>query len=301
MTDATSNPWRAAQRLFAALEQRYVPKATPLDFATVAAARWVPGPLGGDFAAGGAIDGVTLNDLVGMDRQRERVLANVAQFVAGLPANNMLLWGARGTGKSSLVHGVLNHFFAEGLRLIEVERDALGDLQEISARVASLPQRFLVFCDDLSFEGPELGYKALKTALEGTVFAAAGNVMLVATSNRRHLMPERAAENQQFTHHENGEVHPGETTEEKLSLADRFGLWVSFQPMAQPAYLEAAARWVAHYGGPHGLPFDDAARAAALTWALTRGARSGRVAHHFARHWVGQAVLQQRYKASAGA
>ena len=157
------------------------------------------------------------------------------------------------------MHGVLNHFSDQGLRLLEVERDALGDLPEISERLGALPYRFLLFCDDLSFEGGELGYKALKSALEGTVFAGAGNVMLVATSNRRHLMPERAAENQQFTHTDTGEVHPGETTEEKLSLADRFGLWVSFHPMAQPAYLEAAARWVAHYGAPHGVTFTDAA------------------------------------------
>jgi predicted AAA+ superfamily ATPase len=291
---APSSPWAAAQRLFAALERRFVPDAKGVDFSQVLAARWAPGPLGGRLVAGGAVDSVGLEDLVGLEAQRARVVANVAQFVAGLPANNMLLWGARGTGKSSLVHGVLNHFAGEGLRLLEVERDALGDLPEISERLGALPYRFLLFCDDLSFEGGELGYKALKSALEGTVFAAAGNVMLVATSNRRHLLPERAAENQQFTHTDTGEVHPGETTEEKLSLADRFGLWVSFHPMAQPAYLEAAARWVAHYGAPHGVSFDDAARAAALTWALTRGARSGRVAHHFARHWVGQVALAAR-------
>ena len=290
----SSSPWAAAQRLFAALERRFVPDNQSDDFSRVRAARWVPGPLGGRLVAGGAIDGVGLEDLVGLDAQRARVVANVTQFVAGLPANNMLLWGARGTGKSSLVHGVLNHFSDQGLRLLEVERDALGDLPEISARLGALPYRFLLFCDDLSFEGGELGYKALKSALEGSVFAGAGNVMLVATSNRRHLMPERAAENQQFTHTDTGEVHPGETTEEKLSLADRFGLWVSFHPMAQPAYLEAAALWVAHYGAPHGVTFTDAARAAALTWALTRGARSGRVAHHFARHWVGQEALSAR-------
>ena len=212
----SSSPWAAAQRLFAALERRFVPDNQGVDFSRVRAARWVPGPLGGRLVAGGAIDGVGLEDLVGLDAQRARVVANVTQFVAGLPANNMLLWGARGTGKSSLVHGVLNHFSDQGLRLLEVERDALGDLPEISERLGALPYRFLLFCDDLSFEGGELGYKALKSALEGTVFAGAGNVMLVATSNRRHLMPERAAENQQFTHTDTGEVHPGETTEEKL-------------------------------------------------------------------------------------
>jgi predicted AAA+ superfamily ATPase len=274
--------------------EAWLPPVLPRpDFAEARAAVWRSGPLGGHLVPGGHLDSIELDDLLGIDAQKTRVLDNVRQFTAGLPANNILLWGARGTGKSSLVHALLNRFADDGLRLVEVDRTALVALPDIVARVAREPYRFLVFCDDLSFEADDPSYKALKSVLDGSVFTATENVLIVATSNRRHLLPEFQSENREFRHTEDGEVHPGETTEEKISLSDRFGLWVSFQPFPQPHYLSVAAHWVGVHAAQLGLelPFDDEARAAALRWALGRGSRSGRTANHFARHWVGQQAL----------
>ena len=267
--------------------------ADGIDFAGVRAAHWRQGALGGRLTPRGHLDGIALSDLLGVDRQKTRLLANTEQFVAGLPANNALLWGARGTGKSSLVHAMLNHFAADGLRLVEVERQALHGLPDVVDRLAREQQRFLVFCDDLSFEPDDASYKALKSVLDGSVFATTDNVLIYATSNRRHLMPEKRSENLEMTHTADGEVHPGETTEEKVSLSDRFGLWVSFQPFPQTQYLDVARHWVSRLAAQHhvDVPFDDAARTEALRWALGRGNRSGRVANHFARHWVGQQAL----------
>ncbi len=267
--------------------------ADGIDFAGVRAAHWRQGALGGRLTPRGHLDGIALSDLLGVDRQKTRLLANTEQFVAGLPANNALLWGARGTGKSSLVHAMLNHFADDGLRLVEVERQALHGLPDVVDRLAREQQRFLVFCDDLSFEPDDASYKALKSVLDGSVFATTDNVLIYATSNRRHLMPEKRSENLEMTHTADGEVHPGETTEEKVSLSDRFGLWVSFQPFPQTQYLDVARHWVSRLAAQHhvDVPFDDAARTEALRWALGRGNRSGRVANHFARHWVGQQAL----------
>ncbi|MEE4300452.1 MAG: ATP-binding protein [Pseudomonadales bacterium] len=264
-----------------------------VDFAAVRAASWREGPLGGHLAARGHLDAMALDDLIGIDRQKARVAANTRQFVAGLPANNVLLWGARGTGKSSLVHALLNEHADAGLRLVEVERTALQGLPDVVDRLAGEPFRFIVFCDDLSFEADDPSYKVLKSVLDGSVFETAANVLIYATSNRRHLMPEFQHENLEARHTADGEVHPGETTEEKVSLSDRFGLWVSFQPFPQARYLDVAAHWVATLAATAGVavPFDDEARAEALRWALGRGSRSGRTANHFARHWVGQQAL----------
>jgi len=283
----------ALGRALARLEAWLPAMEQPVDFATSAAAVWRPGPLGGHLASRGYIDAIALEDLLGIDIQKQRVALNTRQFVAGLPANNVLLWGARGTGKSSLVHALLNAHAVAGLRLVEVDRAALLALPEIVARLAPEPWRFILFCDDLSFEASDPSYKALKSALEGSVFTTADNVVIYATSNRRHLLPESRAENLETRHTAEGEIHPGETTEEKVSLSDRFGLWVSFQPMVQERYLEVAAHWVGALSRRHGreLPFDDVARAQALRWALGRGSRSGRIANHFARHWVGSQML----------
>jgi predicted AAA+ superfamily ATPase len=225
-------------------------------------------------------------DLREIEPQKERLVRNFEQFVAGRPANNVLLTGARGTGKSSLVKAGLNAFAPRGLRLIEVDKADLVDLPDLVDRVAERPERFVVFCDDLSFDEGEPGYKALKSILDGSVAQAGDNVLIVATSNRRHLLPEYMAENLSYRHTEDGEVHPGEGVEEKISLSERFGLWISFYPFSQQEYLEIAAQWLRHFGVD--AAHIEAARPEALVWALERGSRSGRVAYQFARDYAGR-------------
>jgi predicted AAA+ superfamily ATPase len=229
---------------------------------------------------------IRLNDLVGIDEQRARIEQNTRQFVSGRSANNVLLTGARGTGKSSLVKGVLHAFAAKGLRLIEVDKGDLVDLPEIVDLVAVRPERFIVFCDDLSFEASEPGYKALKSVLDGSIAGTPENLLIYATSNRRHLMPETMAENLEVQRSETGEIHPGETTEEKVSLSDRFGLWISFYPIDQDHYLAICAHWLQSLG--LSAKQAEAARGEALQWSLMRGARSGRVAWQFARDYAGR-------------
>jgi predicted AAA+ superfamily ATPase len=227
-----------------------------------------------------------LADLKEIDDQKEKIRRNTEQFVSGKPANNVLLTGSRGTGKSSLIKACLNEYSARGLRLIEVDKADLTDLPDIVDVVSGLPEKFIVFCDDLSFEEGEPGYKALKSILDGSIAAATPNVLIYATSNRRHLLPEYMTENLTYTHTEEGEVHPGEVVEEKISLSERFGLWVSFYPFSQDEYLVIVAQWLSSFGvGPQAIA---AARPASLVWALERGSRSGRVAYQFARDYAGQ-------------
>lgn len=228
---------------------------------------------------------INLADLQEIDGQKDKIQRNTLQFVKGLPANNVLLTGARGTGKSSLVKACLHEYASQGLRLIEVDKGDLVDLPDIVDVVADRPERFIVFCDDLSFEDGEAGYKALKSVLDGSVSAAGDNVLIYATSNRRHLLPEYMKENLSYTHTSDGEVHPGEVVEEKISLSERFGLWVSFYPFSQDEYLTIVAQWLQSFGVP--LADLEAARAQALVWALERGSRSGRVAYQFARDYAG--------------
>jgi predicted AAA+ superfamily ATPase len=229
---------------------------------------------------------IRLADLKEVEPQKERIQRNTEQFVAGQPANNVLLTGARGTGKSSLIKACLNEYAARGLRLIEVDKADLVDLPDIVDLVAERPEKFMVFCDDLSFEEGEAGYKALKSILDGSVAAASPNVLIYATSNRRHLLPEYMKENLTYTHTADGEVHPGEVVEEKISLSERFGLWVSFYPFSQDEYLAITAQWLRSFGVAQDRI--EAARAEALVWALERGSRSGRVAYQFARDWAGR-------------
>lgn len=226
-----------------------------------------------------------LADLQEVDDQKEKIRRNTQQFVRGLPANNVLLTGSRGTGKSSLVKACLHEFASQGLRLIEVDKVDLVDLPDIVDVVAERPERFVIFCDDLSFEDGEAGYKALKSILDGTVSAAGHNVLIYATSNRRHLLPEYMKENLSYTHTADGEVHPGEGVEEKISLSERFGLWVSFYPFGQDEYLAIVGQWLSSLG----VSAADVAQARpqALVWALERGSRSGRVAYQFARDYAG--------------
>jgi len=226
---------------------------------------------------------IRLADLRGIDRQIERVEQNTLQFLRGLPANNVLLTGARGTGKSSIVKGLLNKYAKQGLRLIEVEKNDLVDLPQIVDQVAPRKERCLLFCDDLSFHGAEDGYIALKVALDGSVSTTSENLLIYATSNRRHLMPEYMAENLE-TRYIGDEIHPGETVEEKISLSERFGLWVTFYPFDQDEYLDIAQHWLRTLGAK----WSDAAREEALQWSLQRGSRSGRVAFQFARDWTGR-------------
>ncbi len=229
---------------------------------------------------------MALADLKEIDPQKEKIERNTQQFVQGKPANNVLLTGARGTGKSSLIKACLNAYAAQGLRLIEVDKADLTDLPDIVDVVSGRPEKFIVFCDDLSFEDGEPGYKALKSILDGSVAAATPNVLIYATSNRRHLLPEYMKENLTYTHAEDGEVHPGEVVEEKISLSERFGLWVSFYPFSQEEYLTITAQWLSSLGVPASAIA--AARPEALVWALERGSRSGRVAYQFARDYAGR-------------
>jgi len=228
---------------------------------------------------------VDLDDLLCMQRQKDEVVRNTAQFVRGRPANNVLLWGARGTGKSTLIKAVFNAFIPQGLRLIEVEKEHLVDLVEIVDRLDGRRERFLLYCDDLSFDADDSGYKSLKAVLEGSIAAPADNVLIYASSNRRHLLPETKQENQD-AHVVDGELHPGEAIEEKVSLSERFGLWLSFYPFDQDQYLEIVGHWLQRFDA--GCLDDATKRQAALNWARQRGSRSGRVARQFAVDQAGR-------------
>ena len=244
----------------------------------------LPGPL--ELVPVKRLSAIRLGELKEVELQKERLLRNTEQFVSGRPANNVLLTGARGTGKSSLIKAVLNEFAPRGLRLIEVDKADLVELPELIEQIAQRAERFIVFCDDLSFDEGESGYKALKSVLDGSVSAASENVLIYATSNRRHLLPEQMRDNLAAKVDENGELHPGEAIEEKISLSERFGLWLSFYPFSQDEYLGIVAQWLSHFGvNEAGI---DKARPEALIWALERGSRSGRVAWQFARDHVGQ-------------
>ncbi|SDY65401.1 MULTISPECIES: ATP-binding protein [Variovorax] len=231
---------------------------------------------------------MALDSLKEIDVQKEKIARNTQQFVEGKPANNVLLTGARGTGKSSLIRACLQAYAPQGLRLIEVDKAELVDLPDIVEVVSQRPEKFIVFSDDLSFDEGEPGYKALKSILDGSIAASTPNVLIYATSNRRHLLPEYMKENLTYTHTDDGEVHPGEVIEEKISLSERFGLWVSFYPFSQNEYLTIVGQWLSSFG------VDDAAIAAArpeaLVWALERGSRSGRVAYQFARDYAGRSA-----------
>jgi len=276
---------KQGQELLTRIEALLPAEPVEIDWEASIAFRWRKRAQRGFLQPVAHVHDVKLSDLQGVDRQKALIEQNTRQFVEGRPANNVLLTGARGTGKSSLVKAMLNKFHKQGLRLIEVEKHDLLDLPEIVDQIARRRERFVLFCDDLSFEASEAGYLALKVVLDGSIAAPTDNVLIYATSNRRHLMPEYMQENLE-TKHRGEEIHPGETVEEKISLSERFGLWISFYPFDQDAYLGIVAHWLEALGCRPG-DFDKA-RQEALQWALLRGSRSGRVAWQFARDYAGR-------------
>ena len=282
-----------AENLVGRIEKLMTAEPAPIDWKASIAFRWRRRDGRGSIEPVTNVHRIELKDLRGIDEQKQLVEQNTRQFVEGFPANNVLLTGARGTGKSSLVKALLNKYAPRGLRVIEVEKQDLIDLPEIVECIYRRSERFVLYCDDLSFEADEPGYKALKVVLDGSVAAASENCLIYATSNRRHLMPEYMHENLEYKH-VGEEIHPGETSEEKVSLSERFGVWVSFYPFDQDDYLKIVAVWLEHFNATGAHP--DVVERAALQWALQRGARSGRVAWQFARDWAGR----QRMKAEGG-
>src|SRR5262245_20114912 len=295
MNDATKLIKQASD-LVSRLEKLLPGAPPPPDWNASVAFRWRKRDGKGSIEPVRHVHRIALKDLRGIDNQKQLVEQNTRQFVEGHPANNVLLTGARGTGKSSLIKALLNKYAPKGLRLIEVEKHDLVDLADIVDRISDRPERFVLYCDDLSFEADESNYKALKVVLDGSVAAASDNCLIYATSNRRHLMPEYMQENLDYRH-VGEEIHPSETSEEKVSLSERFGLWVSFYPFDQDDYLRIVGVWLEHFKAPgagrDGVHREEVQRAA-LQWALTRGSRSGRVAWQFARDWAGKARTKSK-------
>ncbi len=280
---------RLAERALALLP------ADSVDWQRERAALWSKSVAGGYLGSFEITTRIGLDDLQCIDRQKDILVRNTRQFLMGAPANNALLTGARGAGKSSLVHALLNEFAEDGLRLVQVEKAALGTLAELTNRLRRLPYRFLIMCDDLSFNLGDDAYRQLKSALEGSVFTAAENMLIYATSNRRHLMPESMSDNLAATHTAGGEVHPGEAVEEALSLSDRFGVWLSFYPFPQDDYLVIVRHWLQVLAKRHdlALEWNEDLRTQALRWAHARGSRNGRAAHAFARDCTGSLVVSR--------
>ncbi|CAK0780655.1 ATP-binding protein [Gammaproteobacteria bacterium] len=263
------------------------------DFGTMIAFRWRKTYGRGHLYPVCGLHALPLSDLLGIDDQKSALDRNTRQFVHGLPANNALLWGARGTGKSSLIKALLTTYGSMGLRLVEVDKHDLVDLPDIMAALEGRKERFILYCDDLSFSADELGYQALKAMLDGSVAAPPENMVIYATSNRRHLLPEYLSENRE-ARMVDGEIHQSDAVEEKISLSERFGLWLSFYPFRQEQYLEIVNHWLIQLGvGRIDDEVIDAeeVRDAALRWALAHGSRSGRSAWQFARDWVGRQGL----------
>ncbi len=236
---------------------------------------------------------IHLDDLKGIDRQKEKLVQNTQQFLHGFPANDVLLTGARGTGKSSLVRALLTDFHSQGLRIIEIERDDLKDLPIIRELIKDRREKYIVYCDDMAFNAEDENYRSLKSALDGSLQSGAENILIYATSNRRHLLPEFMHENtpvRKVDVPQYDELHPQEAVEEKISLSDRFGLWLSFYPMGQQLYLEVVTHWL----GKADLTLNDETRAEALRWSQMRGQRSGRAAYQFAKHWIGMKQLENQ-------
>ncbi|WP_158177703.1 ATP-binding protein [Pseudomonas viridiflava] len=283
-----------ADAVLARLEPLLPALREPVAWTQALAARWVREGRSGYLMPLEVSLDMRLSDLIGVDLQRDQLGRNTRQFIDGLPANHALLWGSRGTGKSSLIRALLAEYAASGLRLIEIERDHLGDLPRVVEQLQKLPQRFVLFCDDLSFESGEGDYRVLKSVLDGSLEQAPDNVLLYATSNRRHLVPEKESYNANWQQVD-GELHPSEAVEDKIALSDRFGLWLSFYPFTQDHYLNVVEHWITQLALKSGLSWqrDEDLDKAAVRWATGRGNRNGRCAYQFARYWVGLQLLEQ--------
>ncbi|MBU0922431.1 ATP-binding protein [Stutzerimonas kunmingensis] len=284
-----------AEGLLARIEPLLPAQPAVIDWDRTFAARWQRDARSGFLAPLEVSLDLSLADLIGIDRQRDLLSANTRQFVDGLPANHVLLWGARGTGKSSLIRALLAEYAADGLRLIEIERDHLADLPRVVELLAGLQQAFVLFCDDLSFEAGEGDYRVLKSVLDGSLERAPENVLLYATSNRRHLVPERQSDNENWQMVD-GELHPNEAVEDKIALSDRFGLWLSFYPFTQQHYLSVVRHWIDSLARRASLDWawSEALEKDAIRWATGRGNRNGRCAYQYARQWVGKRLLEAR-------
>ena len=284
-----------ADAVLARLEPLLPAPRETVDWNGSLAARWVREGRSGYLMPLEVSLDMRLSDLIGVDLQREQLGRNTRQFIDGLPANHALLWGSRGTGKSSLIRALLAEYAQDGLRLIEIERDHLGDLPRVVEQLQKLPQRFVLFCDDLSFEAGESDYRVLKSVLDGSLEQAPDNVLLYATSNRRHLVPEKESDNANWKHVD-GELHPSEAVEDKIALSDRFGLWLSFYPFTQAHYLNVVVHWITQLALTAGLTWQRDAELdkLAIRWATGRGNRNGRCAYQFARYWVGLKLLEQQ-------
>jgi len=281
------------QRVLTAVE-RLLPKSfPPVDWQSAAVAVWRRQALSGhlEMVREGAV--VNLDDLLGIDSQKEILVANTRQFMAGFPANHVLLWGTRGTGKSSLVKALLHTYAADGLRLVQVDKNDLINLPDIVDEIREEPYRFIIFADDVSFETGESSYKMLKSALDGSVYAPPENVLIYVTSNRRHLLPEYESDNFGAMLM-NNEIHHGESVEEKISLSGRFGLWVGFHPFTQDQYVEVVRQWTGRVAQQNGFAFAWTPEIAkeAVDWSHVKGDRSGRIAWQFANQWVGREMLR---------
>jgi uncharacterized protein len=283
------------KRVMTAIEKLLPRPVPPVDWASVKAAVWRRHAMSGHLEGvdGGAV--VELDDLLGIDRQKEVVVDNTRQFLAGYPANNILLWGTRGTGKSSLVKSILNSYSSLGLRLVQVDKNDLVNLPDIVDEIREEPYRFIIFADDVSFETGESSYKMLKSALDGSVYAPPENVLIYVTSNRRHLLPEYESDNRGAML-VNNEIHHGESVEEKISLSGRFGLWVGFHPFTQDQYVDVTRQWTEKVAQLNGFAFEWTKEVAkeAIDWSHVKGDRSGRIAWQFANQWVGRAMLRNR-------
>jgi len=284
-----------AEGLLARIEPLLPAQPPVIDWEHTLAARWQRDGRSGYLAPLEVNLDLRLDDLIGIDRQRDLLAANTQQFVDGLPANHVLLWGARGTGKSSLIRALLAEYAGRGLRLIEIERDHLADLPRVVELLSGQRQAFVLFCDDLSFEAGEGDYRVLKSVLDGSLERAPENVLLYATSNRRHLVPERQSDNENWQMVD-GELHPNEAVEDKIALSDRFGLWLSFYPFSQQHYLSVVRHWIDSLAGKARLQWDwdEALEKDAIRWATGRGNRNGRCAYQYARQWVGARLLDAR-------
>jgi hypothetical protein len=280
------------KRVLSALEPLLPRPARRIDWATCHAANWHRSAFAGTMAPVPSVEAMHLEDLLGVDPQKRVLEENTRQFLAGLPANNALLWGTRGTGKSSLVRALLHAYAARGLRIVQVDKDDLVSLPAIADELKAQPYRFIVFSDDLSFESGDPSYKVLKSALDGAVYALPENVLIYVTSNRRHLVPEYDSDNRGAMMVE-GEVHHGEAVEEKMSLSGRFGLWVAFHPFSQDLYLDVVRRWVRKLAERAGasVEWTRQAEADAILWSQRKGDRSGRIAYQFACDWVGRSLM----------